>query len=468
MNYTQDNDYSFLLAIEQGLLSSMMQFASAENIGKVVKILDEKDFIHKQNGAIFKAIIKLFNDDKPIDENFILLQNKDITEQAVIDVLAKSPIANIVDMAQIVKHHSLDRQMLITAAKIKEGDFTLIGHLQSLKEEQDANGDIRDLKAFDEKFEAYISSLDLDVERIKNKKVEYLYDNFIVKNDIVMIVARPGTGKSLLSVALCNMFLSEEKIKRVFYLDGDNSELTIKTRNIHLLKEKFGNRLNYFVELTQTKLTEIINELMKKDLTDCLIIFDSIKNFIVGDRNSHKDVTKLMKMLKKLRKNGATIIFLHHQNKLQKEFNSEFAGSSAFAEDVALAFELRKNEDKQTYILIPIKDRNNTSDYIAFKYNQDNTLTKVDVDYAMETNEDLEIKEEIIRFIASSNEKPKYSDILSTLIDAGYNKDKANKIIQSGKDKYWKATRIPRQNNKLVFELLDNPDSQDNSINRGL
>ena len=149
-------------------------------------------------------------------------------------------------------------------------------------------------------------------------------------------------------------------------------------------------------------------------------------------------------------------------NKLKKEFNSEFAGSSAFAEDVALAFELRKNEDKQTYILIPIKDRNNTSDYIAFKYNQDNTLTKVDVDYAMETNEDLEMKEEIIRFIDSSKEKPIYSDILSTLTDAGYNKDKANKIIQNGKNKYWKTTRI-QQNNKLVFELLDNSDNQDKS-----
>lgn len=283
-----------------------------------------------------------------------------------------------------------------------------------------------------------------------------------------MIVARPGTGKSLVSVALCNMLLSEDKVKRVFYLDGDNSELTIKTRNIHHLKEKFGNRLNYLVELSRSSFMQVINELKKIDLTDCLIVFDSIKNFITGDRNNHKDVTELMNILKILRKNGATIIFLHHQNKLQKEFNSEFAGSSAFAEDVALAFELRKNEDKQTYILIPIKDRNNTSDYIAFKYNQDNTLTKVDVDYAMETNEDLEIKEEIIRFIASSNEKPKYSDILSTLTDAGYNKDKANKIIQNGKDKYWKATRIPRQNNKLVFELLDNQDSQDNSINRGL
>ena len=195
---------------------------------------------------------------------------------------------------------------------------------------------------------------------------------------------------------------------------------------------------------------------------DFLLIFDSIKNFVIGDRNNHKDVTELMNILKIYRKNSATILFLNHQNKLQKDFNSQFSGSSAFAEDIASSFELKKNEDKQTYIFIPLKDRNNLSKSIAFKYNQDNTLTKVDVDYAMETKEDLEIKEEIIRFIASCEEKPKYSDILSTLVDVGYNKDKANKVIQNGKDKYWKATRIAKQNNKLIFELLDSVDSQDN------
>lgn len=112
---------------------------------------------------------------------------------------------------------------------------------------------------------------------------------------------------------------------------------------------------------------------------------------------------------------------------------------------------------------MPIKDRNNISNYIAFTYNQDNTLTRVDIDYAMETNEELEIRELIINFITNEEDKPIYSDILKHLTNAGFNKDKANKIIQNGKNRYWKATRIANQNNKLVFELLDSQDNSDKS-----
>ena len=194
-----------------------------------------------------------------------------------------------------------------------------------------------------------------------------------------------------------------------------------------------------------------------------MIVFDSIKNFIVGDRNSHKDVTTLMNILKELRNNGASIIFLHHQNKLNKEFNSAFAGSSAFLEDIELAYELKKNNDKQTYIFIPIKDRNNISNYVAFKYNQDNTLTKIDVDYAIETNEDAESKELILSFIKNHKDRPIYSEILKHLVDCGYNKDRINKIIQSGKNVYWKVTQLS-QNNKTIYTLIDREDNQDKFI----
>ena len=278
-----------------------------------------------------------------------------------------------------------------------------------------------------------------------------------------MIVSRPGIGKSLISVALCNMFLSDLKIERVIYLDGDNSKMTIKSRNIDILKEKFGNKLHYILEISTSDLFKIIFELKKKNLTNFLIVFDSIKNFIVGDRNSHKDVTTLMNILKELRNNGASIIFLHHQNKLNKEFNSAFAGSSAFLEDIELAYELKKNNDKQTYIFIPIKDRNNISNYVAFKYNQDNTLTKIDVDYAIETNEDAESKELILSFIKNHKDRPIYSEILKHLVDCGYNKDRINKIIQSGKNVYWKVTQLS-QNNKTIYTLIDREDNQDKSI----
>jgi len=256
---------------------------------------------------------------------------------------------------------------------------------------------------------------------------------------------------------------SPKKVKRVFYLDGDNSHITIKSRNIDLVKDKFGNRLNYFIELSDLDLYRIITELKKKDLADFLIIFDSIKNFIIGDRNSHKDVTDMMNILKELRKNGATIIFLHHQNKLNKDFNSAFAGSSAFMEDIALAFKLEKNEDKQTYIFTPLKDRNNISNCIAFKYYKDNTLIKINLDYALETNEDAEIKELILSFIKNHKDKPIYSDILKHLVDCGYNKDRVNKIIQNGKNVCWKVTSLT-QNNKTIYTLIDREDNQDKSI----
>ena len=85
----------------------------------------------------------------------------------------------------------------------------------------------------------------------------------------------------------------------------------------------------------------------------------------------------------------------------------------------------------------------------------------MDIDYAMETKEELEIRELIINFIRNEEDKPIYSDILKHLTNVGFNKDKVNKIIQNGKNKYWKATRLTKENNKLIFELMDSEDNQD-------
>ena len=463
MNYSINYSIECLLGIERAILSSLISDNSEEKIEESVKIIEANDFYYDQHGVIFETIIKLHKCNQIINEHTVFLENQTkINQQYYVDIIATTPLYTITDSVKKLKEYSLKRQITTVAAQIKEGDFNQIQHLLDLQEKLDNLDHVKQLKIIDEKFEKLISSLDLDINKIKDKKIEYLYNNFIIKNDITMIVSRPGIGKSLISVALCNMFLSDLKISRVIYLDGDNSTMTIKSRNIDILKAKFENKLHYILELSDSDLYIIINELKKKDLSNILIIFDSIKNFIIGDRNSHKDVTVLMSILKILRKNGGSIIFLHHQNKLNKEFNSVFAGSSAFMEDISLAYELKKNDDKQTYKFKPLKDRNNISNSVAFVYNQDNTITQVDLDYALETNDDIEIRELILNFIKNQKDKPIYSDILKYIVHAGYNKDKANKIIQNGKNKYWKSTKI-QQNNKLVFELLDNSDNQDKS-----
>ena len=411
------------------------------------------------------SIIKLYQNDKIINEHTVFLENEtNINEQYYIDVIATTPLDSILDSIKKIKQYSLERQIITVAAKIKEGEFSKIKDLHNLQENLENIENKKDLRQIDGKFEKLISNFDIDIQKIKDKKIEYIFEKFIIKNDITMIVSRPGVGKSLMALALCNMLLDAGKIERIFYLDGDNSHITIKSRNIELLKNKFGNKLNYFIELSNSDMYRIIKELKKKDLTDFLIVFDSIKNFILGDRNCHKDVTELMNILKELRNNGASIVFLHHQNKLNKDFNSAFAGSSAFLEDVASAYELKKNEDQKTYIFTPLKDRNNISNSVAFVYNQDNTITQVDLDYALETKEELEIRELIINFIINEEDKPIYSDILKHLTNVGFNKDKVNKIIQNGKNKYWKATRLTKENNKLIFELMDSEDNQDKSF----
>ena len=465
MNYSINYSIECLLGIERAILSSLISDNSEEKIEESIKIIEANDFYYYQHGVIFETIIKLHKCNQIINEHTVFLENQTkINQQYYVDIIATTPLYTITDSVKKLKEYSLKRQITTVAAQIKEGDFNQIQHLLDLQEKLDNLVHVKQLKNIDEKFEKLISSLDLDINKIKDKKIEYLYDNFIMKNDITMIVSRPGIGKSLISVALCNMFLVDLKIARVIYLDGDNSAMTIKTRKIHKLKEKHGSIFNYIFELTTSDLYKIIGELKNKNLIDFLIVFDSVKNFIIGDRNSHKDVTELMNILKELRNNGASIVFLHHQNKLSKDFNSAFAGSSAFMEDISLAYELKKNENKQTYIFIPLKDRNNISNYIAFTYNQDNTLSKVDIDYAMETKEELEIRELIINFIINEEDKHIYSDILKHLTNVGFNKDKVNKIIQNGKNKYWKATRLTKENNKLIFELMDSEDNQDKSF----
>lgn len=343
INYDLKYSVECLLGIERAILSSLITNNNTDKIEDCLKIIESKDFYYEQHGIIYDSIILLYKNDQRVDENNVFLTNQtNINEQYYIDVIATTPLDSITDSIKKLKEYSLQRQITTVATKIKEGDFSKVNELQDIKEKLENIGNKKDLRQIDDKFEKFINSLDLDVQKIKDKKIEYLYDNFIIKNDITMIVSRPGIGKSLLSVALCNMFLSDKKIKRVIYLDGDNSQTTIKSRNIDLIKDKFENRLNYLIELSNSDLYKIINELKKRDLSEFLIIFDSIKNFIIGDRNSHKDVTELMSILKILRKNGGSILFMHHQNKLNKEFNSAFAGSSAFMEDISLAYELKK------------------------------------------------------------------------------------------------------------------------------
>ncbi|MFA5501895.1 MAG: AAA family ATPase [Sulfurovaceae bacterium] len=315
----------------------------------------------------------------------------------------------------------------------------------------------------DKKTEDFFASLDIKYDEIESHKLEFLMDDFIIKNEITMLVARPATGKSLIAVSTCNMLMLEQKVKQVYYLDNDNSRVTLRSRNVHGFQLVFGDKFRYFANLEDGDFIRIVDTLKKVDLTDTIVVFDSITNFIVGDRNNHADVAKMLKDIKNLRNNNATVLFLHHQSKLNKDFNSDFAGSSAFLEDISCAFKLMRNDDKNALVLNVIKDRNHILNDVAFVYNSGNTLTKLDLQFACETNEDIEMRDVISNFITSCKQnRPTYTEIMKFMVENGYvNKDKVNRIIQMYKNKSWIAKKQKSMNNRDVFELIDSPDKSD-------
>lgn len=314
----------------------------------------------------------------------------------------------------------------------------------------------QDKKPFEE-LDSFLDKFDLDVELVQNTVFKYLFDNLIVENEITMFAAKASTGKSHTAVGLANH--AAKNGKRVVYFDGDNGISTIKERGIHLLKNKYGKQqFRYFHEsrASKSQMLTIIDKMTKTDLTGTFIIFDSIKNFITGDRDKNKDVSKTMDILKSLRRQGATILFLHHTSRPTKDLEElRYAGSSAWEEDTSNAFILKRNDHRNTFIFTPFKARVGDLQEIAFTYCSDtHTLTKVHTDWAKETEEHEAIKNEIIEFLKNQNEKPSYSQIMKYLIDQGYsNKDKNNEVIQSGKDKHWKATKT-KENNRDFYELI--------------
>lgn len=315
------------------------------------------------------------------------------------------------------------------------------------------------VKEFDKSLDCFLDKYDLDPLKVQNTNFEYLIDRFIVKEEITMWAAKPSTGKSLLSVAVANICLKNNRVERVMYFDADNGMSTLKERNIDTLKLQHGRNFRYFHESQAGKkeMWQIIRKLQRTNLIGTIIIFDSIKNFISGDRDKNKDVSKVMDVLKSLRKQGATVLFLHHTNKPQKDIEElNYAGSSAWEEDTSNAYILKRNEHKQTFIFIPIKKRVGDLKEIAFRYIAEvHAIKEVDIINAQETEQDEIIRNEIIAFLKNASYKPNYSQIMKHLAEVGFsNKDKVNAVIQKGRERYWKTTKV-QENNKDLYELMN-------------
>jgi len=371
-------------------------------------------------------------------------------------------------LAELNELNQLASNPLLT---LKEQEIVKQEILQ-LKKETDVFFN-KKLKTIDNQIIDKFNLMSLKSKDMSCISITYIVPNFIIKAEITMIAGKPGGGKSLTTVAICNQALLNKSAKYVFYFDFDNSITTLKDRCLDLLLEKFENFL-YFTpfnrisgdSIGESEIWTVIYELENTYLKEVLIVFDSAKNFLESgaDRDKNKDVSPLMKRLKRLRSNGATVIFLHHTNKPQKDINElTYAGSSAWLEDTSNAFILNYSDFTNSFLFSPVKKRVGNLHEQAFTYSEETMLLcKIDLKDAKQTKEDIEIRNIILGFINEHPKRPTYSEILNTCTkNFGYAKNQVNTVIQASKGIHWDAIKEKENHNRDVYILLDNSDKLD-------
>jgi replicative DNA helicase len=237
---------------EQSVLGSML--IDPESWDKVAEIVTEHDFYNRSHQIIYKAILRLFSRNQPIDIITVSeeLEHHDELEDAggfaYIGELAKNTpsSANVIAYAQIISERAVTRELIGVANEIAE-----IGYNPEGRDSTDIL-DYAESKVFEiaerrtgesEGPQNIDSVLGKTIDRLEaliktNKEVTGVSTGFtdldkktsgLQPSDLIIVAARPSMGKTTFAMNLCeNAMLLEEKPVLVFSLEMPSEQIMMR------------------------------------------------------------------------------------------------------------------------------------------------------------------------------------------------------------------------------------------------
>lgn len=234
------------LEAEQSVIGSMITDRDA--ILSAMEIVTREDFYHQQYGALFQAIVELYNAGQPVD--VLTLQNK-LREMEVpaevasleylSDLIAAVPLTvNVASYAQIVKDKALLRQIIRVNQEIENDCYSGKEDVNTIleKTEHDVFELVqnRGAKDFVPIKQVVVNAMER-IERTSHQKgnVTGIPTGFndldfktagLQPSDLILIAARPSMGKTafVLNVAQHAAF-HERKSTAIFSLEMSNEQL---------------------------------------------------------------------------------------------------------------------------------------------------------------------------------------------------------------------------------------------------
>jgi replicative DNA helicase len=234
------------IGAEQAVLASIL--VEDKSIDKVLPILTPEDFYHPFNKHIYKHLLELHNNNKPLD---IVTLSASLNETGEMDkaggmeyvsslVSILPNASNIVYYAEIVKDKSLLRHLIKTSSDISEKAYNYSGNVTELVDEAEKR--IFSLAEYKVKKDvAFVG----DILKTTIENLELLYNNKdeitgvptgftdldkmingMQNSDLIIIAGRPAMGKTAfaLNVALNSARISNSSVA-VFSLEMSSQQL---------------------------------------------------------------------------------------------------------------------------------------------------------------------------------------------------------------------------------------------------
>lgn len=286
------------------------------------------------------------------------------------------------------------------------------------------------------------------VESIQATKSHF--DNLIINQHILVICAAPNAGKTTIMNWVCSQ-ISETTGIRYINLDCSGADL----RRYQEYATDNGFELINF-DITATSVVDFFTSLEEtSDLTDKIYVIDTLKKVV--DPMKKSEVSKLMKLLRRLANKGATFVLLAHTNKhASKDGLPVFEGVGDVKSDCDDMVYLipDKHPDGSMTVTTHVEKSRGAINPLTFHITPDMgvSLTEyVDVLPSLRRKADEPIIQQILQALQSGLCIQK--DIVEFCIQAGHPKNKAHKVLENwsaGTSPLWSRTKGP--NNSWIYQ----------------
>ena len=360
-------DLNLIDSMERAILSTI--FFDNTSIEEV----KDNIFSNQKYKNIFTVMQELYKNKFPLNEETILAKLDNSYEQTIINILTTNPLTNIESIYNNLIENSYKIYLQNQLKKISSSESNSFDKLNELEDLIQRSKDFKRQEIFNF----------LDFSTIQEKTPKFLLEDVlpIQENEINIISAAGGSGKSYLSLYIALQYISNYKENRAFLWLSEDEIGVSKKRATSLCKVHHNLTINQRITVIgkETQVFHFVDknlnvnskfELMKQQLKEfSLIVIDPLIAFFGADENSNADARFFMSLLNKwCVDENKTIILIHHHSKSNGTSKSSARGASAFIDACRMHYIIEKAENDSRSRKVVIDKTNHFSnekkDYI--------------------------------------------------------------------------------------------------------